>query len=169
METYAYPQNKSELTNKWYESPMGIFSVEIEDTSLNPTIYAPADISTNTDPGTCAAVVNIPDASHSTDSNLSWSLSGNTSGSGDGQVGTRTFNLGTTTITYTATDANGNTSQDSTILTVTDNEDPEITLGNPVSRTTDAGQCTASVAIPDATFSDNCTGSSISWSLRGET
>ncbi|NJW55539.1 HYR domain-containing protein, partial [Salinimicrobium oceani] len=52
---------------------------------------------------------------------------------------------------------------------VEDKEAPKISLGNAIAQTTDAGKCTASITIPDASFSDNCSGSTISWILSGAT
>ncbi|NJW55102.1 HYR domain-containing protein, partial [Salinimicrobium oceani] len=94
---------------------------------------------------------------------------GATTDSGNGQVGNHSFNIGSTTITYTVTDAASNTVTGTLAVDIEDKEDPEISLGNAISTTTDAGQCTASITIPDASFSDNCSGSSISWVMNGAT
>ncbi|NJW55130.1 HYR domain-containing protein, partial [Salinimicrobium oceani] len=84
-------------------------------------------------------------------------------------VGTHTFNIGTTKINYTVTDAAGNTTPGTLSVEVKDEEAPKITLGSSISKTTDAGLCTAAITIPGASFSDNCSGSSIAWDLSGAT
>ena len=67
------------------------------------------------------------------------------------------FNVGTTTVTYTAQDAAGNTTTASFTVTVTDNESPVIT-GNPgdLSANNDAGICGAAVTWTAPTATDNC-------------
>ena len=145
--------------------------VNITD-SENPQISLGNNISKNTDDGKCTASIAIPNATFSDNcsgESLSWIMSGATSGSGNGQVGTYTFNIGTTTIDYTVTDAAGNNISDQIDVTIADDENPEISLGNNISENTDTGNCTASIAIPNATFSDNCSGESLSWTMSGAT
>src|ERR1019366_9092566 len=138
----------------------------------NPTITAGADASANNDPGSCSASVAVPAATfgdNCTGSTLAWTLSGVTAGSGSGQVGTYLFNIGVTTINYTVTDASGNSATATQKVTVTDNENPTITAGADASANNDPGSCSASVAVPAATFGDNCTGSTLAWTLSGVT
>ncbi|UBZ05536.1 HYR domain-containing protein [Salegentibacter mishustinae] len=145
--------------------------VNITD-SENPQISLGNNISENTDTGNCTASIAIPNATFSDNcswESLSWIMSGATSGSGNGQVGTYTFNIGTTTIDYTVTDAAGNNISDQIDVTIADDENPEISLGNNISENSDTGNCTASIAIPNATFSDNCSGESLSWTMSGAT
>ena len=68
-----------------------------------------------------------------------------------------TFPVGTTTVTYTATDIHGNTTTSSFTVTVTDDEDPTIS-GTPadITQTADAGDCSAVVSWTEPTASDNC-------------
>jgi len=66
------------------------------------------------------------------------------------------FNLGSTTVTYTATDAAGNTSTCSFVVTVTDNAPPVI-ASCPANITVPAGaNCKAIVTWTPPTSSDNC-------------
>ena len=149
----------------------GNLNVDVADNE-DPKITLGSTISKSTDTGQCTASIAVPNAAFSDNcsgSSISWNLSGDTSGSGNGQVGTHTFNIGTTTINYTVTDAAGNTTTGTLNVDVADNEDPKITTGNTISKSTDTGQCTASIDVPDAAFSDNCSGSSISWNLSGDT
>ncbi len=138
----------------------------------DPEISLGSDILRNTDTGKCTAAINIPNVSFNDNcsgESLSWSLRGATSGSGNGQVGTKTFNIGITTITYTVTDAAGNDTTESMEVEVEDNEAPSLSPASDITRDTDAGNCTASMAIPNATFDDNCSGESLSWSMSGVT
>ncbi|MCY1721142.1 HYR domain-containing protein [Prolixibacteraceae bacterium Z1-6] len=64
--------------------------------------------------------------------------------------------VGTTTVTFTAVDASGNTSTCSVNVTVLDNQDPEITCPANISQNVDAGGCTAFVSVPLPTTTDNC-------------
>lgn len=74
-------------------------------------------------------------------------LSGPASGS--------TFPLGATTVTWTATDAQGNTGQNSFTVTVSDNEAPVFTACSPnVLVNIPAGQCTTNVNLVTPTVTD---------------
>ncbi|MFV8837863.1 HYR domain-containing protein, partial [Salinimicrobium soli] len=165
--TYSFPALDQKKSTAWEESPFGIFSFSLLDEEWGATVIAANDISKNTDEGYCLSSIDIPDASY-TGTNLNWVMTGATSGSGSGQVGSQDFNKGVTTITYTASDGSS-TAEDVMQITVTDNENPKITLGSDISRDTDSGQCTASIAIPNATFSDNCSGETLSWTMSGAT
>jgi len=119
----------------------------------NPVITCPANINKNTDPNQCQAAVSIPTPTWSdncsvasvtnTRTGVVWNASG-------------TYALGTTTITYTATDGSGNTSTCSFTVTVTDNQLPSITCPSSVTKDTDPGMCTAAVSFAAPTASDNC-------------
>ncbi|TPV33746.1 T9SS type A sorting domain-containing protein, partial [Paucihalobacter ruber] len=137
---------------------------------------AAADVVTTTSAdgtGNCTVAVAITNASfgdNCTGSSIAWTMSGAVTDSGSGQVGTYTFPIGTTTITYTVTDGANLTATDSMTVTVTDNENPTVTAAADVVTTTSAdgtGNCTVAVAITNATFGDNCTGSSIAWTMSG--
>ena len=56
-----------------------------------------------------------------------------------------TYPVGTTTLTWTATDSSGNTSTCGQAVTVTDNEDPTMDPLTDVTQTADAGECGAVV------------------------
>ncbi len=66
------------------------------------------------------------------------------------------FPLGTTTNTFSATNAFGTVTCSFTV-TVVDTEAPAITCPGPVTMNTDPGQCTSTAAIGTATATDNCT------------
>ncbi|MBL7796610.1 MAG: HYR domain-containing protein, partial [Saprospiraceae bacterium] len=81
-----------------------------------------------------------------------------------------TYPKGNTTVTWTATDASGNTETCQQTVTVTDNEPPTITCptGSPFTRNTDATECTYTVQGTEfnPTFGDNCPGATISNSFN---
>ncbi|MDO6391544.1 HYR domain-containing protein, partial [Pontibacter sp. BT731] len=124
----------------------------------NPTITAANDQSLGTDKGSCTASLPVSDATfddNCSGSQLIWVMTGATTGSGDGQVGTYTFNQGETTISYTATDAAGNTAKDQMKVSVKDSEAPVVTVpGNIVVRTA-TDKCGAVVNY-NVSASDNC-------------
>lgn len=73
-----------------------------------------------------------------------------------------TFPLGTTLVTYTATDASGLTASCVVTVNVIDNQAPIFTFCPPaIAANTDASQCYATVAIGTATATDNCTIASV--------
>jgi hypothetical protein len=147
------------------------FTVTVTDNQL-PEITCPENISQNNDNGNCTASVVIPSIvfnDNCAGSTISWSTSGATTISGTGQPGTKTFNVGVTTITVTVTDAALNTNQCNFTVTITDNEDPTVTCPSNIEQSNDAGKCYASIIIPEISFGDNCSGSALSWSSTGAT
>jgi hypothetical protein len=68
----------------------------------------------------------------------------------------RVFPVGTTTVTYTATDAAGNTATCSFEVTVSDNEKPVIAAVSPIAQAAPAGSCEAEINITAPSVSDNC-------------
>ena len=104
---------------------------------------------------------------------LSFVLSGATSGSGVSLDGV-SFNLGTTTVTWTATDGSGNTSQCIFDIVVNDDQLPIISSCGPGENqgvNTDSGVCTYTQQDDswDAIASDNCSISSVAYELSGAT
>ena len=125
------------------------FNVIVVD-SEDPTISGtPADITQSADPDLCSTVVawvqptaadNCPGVSLSSDI-----------------APGATFGLGTTVVTFTATDASGNTTTSTFQVTITDDEAPSIS-GMPanITQTNDAGNCSAAVTWTAPTAADNC-------------
>ena len=77
------------------------------------------------------------------------------------------FDIGTTTVTYTATDNNGNVSTCSFDVVVTDTP-PTITCITDQSRNVDSGSCAYTVVgneLDPTTVTDNCTAPSLTWSF----
>ncbi|MDN5204999.1 HYR domain-containing protein [Fulvivirgaceae bacterium BMA10] len=125
------------------------FNVIVEE-NINPVISnCPANITIAADAGVCTKNVTWT-APMATD-NCGVPTLTSTHNPGDN------FPLGTTTVTYTATDAAGNTAVCSFDVTVEDNEDPVIT-GCPsnITISADAGVCTKNVTWTVPTATDNC-------------
>ncbi|WP_445738394.1 HYR domain-containing protein, partial [Mariniflexile sp.] len=121
--------------------------------NTNPTIACPSNSSVNVDNNSCEALatnVNLgtPTAS---DNCSAVTLTNNAPLS---------FPLGTTTVTWTATDASGNTATCEQTVTVTDNMPPIfVSCAAPVSVTVDTDSCEAlatNVNLGTPTASDNC-------------
>jgi hypothetical protein len=147
------------------------FTVTVNDEE-NPTVTAPDDVEESTDPGECTAEIDIADADfgdNCADPEIAWVMTGATEDDGEGQIGTYTFSLGITTVTYTVTDASGNTATDSFTVTVNDEEDPTVTAPDDVEESTDLGECIAEIDIADADFGDNCADPEIAWVMTGAT
>jgi hypothetical protein len=126
-----------------------------ESPAVNPTITAPADVSVNTGAGatSCGAVVDDAALGNA-------SANDNCPGvtvSRTGVPAGNNFPVGNTTVTYTATDASGNTATDTQIVTVVDNTVPTITAPADSSDNADAN-CQAPVPDyrPNTTAADNC-------------
>ncbi|WP_220764053.1 HYR domain-containing protein, partial [Flavobacterium sp. UMI-01] len=104
---------------------------------------------------------------------LTWVMTGATVASspatGINNLGTRTFNLGTTTVTYTVSDAAGNTASSFYTVTVNDNINPTISCPSTISQNVDIGSCTKTVATTNPTTADNCAVTKLTWTLTGTT
>ena len=125
----------------------------LESPAVNPTITAPNDLTVNTGPGATSCGIVIGDATLG---------SATANDNCPGVTVTRTgvpagnnFPVGSTTITYTATDRNGNTAMDTQVITVIDNTVPVITLSQP-SENPQYVECHTSYTELGATATDNC-------------
>ena len=129
-------------------------SITVNDT-IAPSINAPNDVTVNTGPDatTCGTMV--------TDAQLGTAIASDNSGSVSvargGVPGGNVFSVGTTIITYTATDGAGNSTAASQTITVIDNTAPTLTVPALTSVTADS---TGHATIPDVvaltTAGDNC-------------
>ncbi len=125
-------------------------NVEILDDTTDPTLNCPADVTVPTDPSVCTTTgiagigmteiiptmppyldpVDNPDPGEAIDDcgivQFSYQLGGATvlARTNGSNAGVETFNLGTTTVTYYAVDAEGNEGSCTFDVTVEDNEDP---------------------------------------------
>src|SRR5205085_11607388 len=112
------------------------FTVTVNDNEL-PTISCPANITVNTDPGLCSAVVAY---SVTSADNCPGQTVSQTAGLPSGSA----FPKGTTTNSFTVTDASGNTASCSFIVTVDDNTQPTINCTANITVNTEHGICPAS-------------------------
>ena len=112
-------------------------------------------------PGACSASLTglAPTVDDDCDDNpsVTYTLTGATTGTGNNDA-SGSFNVGTTTLTYEATDAAGNTGSCSVNITIDDNQNPTASCPSNITQNQTAGQCGATVnfTIPPAT--DNCPG-----------
>ena len=149
------------------------FTVTIND-NIAPTIGCPVNISQNTAPNLCNAVVVTPNPTTNDNcaiTKLTWMMTGATIASspltGINNIGTYTFNKGITTITYTVGDAAGNSNSCIFLVTVHDNQDPTISCSGNINQGTNTGSCNATVSTVNTTTSDNCEVSKLTWTMTG--
>lgn len=117
-----------------------------------PTITCPADVVTVNDPGVCGADVTLtPIAADNCSVIVTNDFNASVGGFTD------FFDVGLTTVTFTATDPAGNTATCSVDVTISDTEDPVITCPADIIVGNDAGLCSAVVAY-SVTSTDNCPG-----------
>ena len=102
--------------------PTCSFNVTVNDTE-DPVITCPANITVGNDPGLCSAVVN-PGTATAVDNCSGVTVAGVRS---DGLALNAPYPVGTTSITWTATDASNNTDTCNQTITVNDIEPPVIT------------------------------------------
>lgn len=126
--------------------------VTVLDT-IPPTITCPADITVSNDPGVCEAFVTVPvpmsdDNCGSGTATLTNDFNGTDNASG-------VYPEGTTTVTWTITDASGNSTSCTMDVTVNDIEAPELTCTD-YSFDNDPGECGATVSVPAPIITDNC-------------
>ena len=126
----------------------------VNDTTA-PTINAPANVTTSTPANASSCTVFISDATLGT-ATASDNCSGSLPVTRTGVPAGNNFPVGVTLITYTATDAAGNTTTRTQTVTVNDGTPPVITLNgaNPLTV-----ECHTSFVDPGATASDSCAGS----------
>ncbi len=149
--TYQATDTAGNVTNK-------SFTVTVNADKQNPTVTATTAITANTDAGHCYASVAVTNAAFGDNcagSSLAYVLTGATTGSGSGQVGTATFNKGVTTITYTVTDASANFATATATVTVNDTENPTLIAGH-IAAGYDTIAHAEAAAIAATTISDNC-------------
>lgn len=130
------------------------FNIIVADAEA-PSITCPATITVNADSGMCSAVVYYTAPSATDNCNVaSVTLS---TGPASGSV----FPVGTTTITYIATDSSGNMSNCSFDIVVNDIEAPVFAGLSNVTMNADSGMCSATVIFADPTAMDNCSAATV--------
>ena len=127
------------------------FTVTVNDTEA-PQISCPNNITVSTDAGLCTAVVNYttPVGTDNCPGVTTARIAGLASGAA--------FPKGTTNVTYEATDAGGVKASCTFIVTVNDNELPQITCPANIVVSNTTGQCAAVVIYTAPVGTDNCAG-----------
>jgi hypothetical protein len=125
-------------------------TVTVEDHE-NPVLSAPADLTVNTGASASACGTAVGDGALGTAT-----ATDNCSATVErtGVPAGHFFPVGTTTLTYTATDPSGNSVSKTQTITVVDNTPPTIATAN-ITTSTAAGICAASVSL-GTTATDNC-------------
>ena len=132
-------------------------SVSITVNDTEDPVIACADITVPADLGICEAVVNFSDPV------VSDNCAVNTFAQTDGPASGSVFQVGSTTIEYTATDIAGNSFSCTFDIIVEDEEAPTITCPADISFTIPNDECTTTITYPDPVVNDNCPGES--WSV----
>jgi len=138
------------------------FDVTVTEDQV-PDIVCPADISQAADAGACDAAVMVPAPTTADNCGVQMVMNdfNSTSDASD------TYAVGTTTVVWTVTDVNSNTSTCSMDITVTDMVAPVITCTTDITVNTDPGICGATVTVPAPTVTDDCPIVSITNSING--
>ncbi len=125
------------------------FNVVVTDNELPIISNCPTNININNDSGLCNAVVTWTAPTANDNCSIQTFIPTHTSGA--------TFPVGTTTVTYSATDIHGNVQTCSFNVVVTDNELPIISnCPTNININNDAGLCNAVVTWTAPTAADNC-------------
>jgi hypothetical protein len=125
------------------------FTVTVLDAEP-PVLTVPADITVSTDPGQPTAVVNFTPTATDNSGVAPTIVSAPPSGSA--------FPIGMTTVTVTATDADGNQTVDTFVVTVEDNEPPAFAATPDIPVSIDYGQTGAVVSFAPPVATDNAPG-----------
>jgi gliding motility-associated-like protein len=151
------------------------FNVVVVD-NISPTITCQSNVINTVSAGSCTRSVTTTNptfADNCSVTTLTWTMTGATTLTsptlGLNYVGTQAFNIGVTTVTYTAIDASGNTAVCSFSVTINDNINPIIACPSNLTQSVSIGSCTASVATAAPVTSDNCTVAFLRWALTGAT
>ncbi|WP_157491995.1 HYR domain-containing protein, partial [Mangrovimonas sp. ST2L15] len=124
--------------------------VTVED-NTDPTITAPADVTVSANASCQATGVAL--GTPTTADNCGVNPATNDAPA--------TFPIGNTTVTWTVTDAAGNSATDTQIVTVEDNTDPTITAPADVTVSANASCQATGVALGTPTTADNCAVASV--------
>ena len=125
------------------------FDVIVEDNQLPSISGMPANITQNNDAELCGAVVTWMDPTSEDNCAIEELSSSHPNGG--------VFDVGTTTVTYTALDIHGNSSTASFDIVIADNEAPTISsLSGDLSSANDLGSCGAFMFWSEPRGDDNC-------------
>ncbi len=129
------------------------YSVVVEDTEI-PVIASVATIYQDADNGECSAVVTISTPTASDNCTVDGLVVGSRS---DSELLSDPYPVGTTTITWTVSDVNGNAATPVTQdVVISDTQIPVIASVSNITQTADAGLCSAGISITAPGTTDNC-------------
>ncbi len=135
------------------DSTTAPYLVDVSDNSPPVIVSCPGDTATDSDAGICGAAVTVPALIATDDCGIA-SIVNDYNGTSDASD---TYPVGTTTVTWTVTDVNGNTSTCQTIITVTDNEPPTaICKDITINLDENTGQASINSDDIDGGSTDNC-------------
>ncbi|MEZ5043203.1 MAG: HYR domain-containing protein [Saprospiraceae bacterium] len=126
------------------------FTVTVIETGPPIISGCPSNISQGTDAGVCEAVVSWIAPTASDEGTVVSFTSTHTPGTA--------FPVGTTTVTYTATDNDGNSSECSFDVTISDTESPQISCPTNITAIGASGATSAVVTYAAPIGTDNCSG-----------
>jgi hypothetical protein len=137
------------------------FTVTVDDNEAPAFTSCPATINAFSAANSCGNTVNTPNPLYTDNCTLgatplSWIMTGATAASGNGNIGNYIFNVGTTVVTYTVTDASGNTATCEYDVLVTDTIAPAITCVQDITHNTDPNICGAVITYNAPASTDNC-------------
>jgi hypothetical protein len=135
------------------------FTVTVVDNEFPQFDTTPSDLALDTDPGQCGAIGSWTPATASDNCGLGEYVTSHLPGD--------TFGVGTTTVSYAQSDMHGNIVSGTLLVTVADNEAPNITTSGDITEPAPAGTCVSSVTIPTPSITDNCTVISLTNNLNG--
>jgi hypothetical protein len=124
------------------------FKVTVVDDE-KPLITAPSEVIANTDAGKCETSKDNVNLGIPT-------FSDNCSGSTVTNDAPFIFPAGNTTVTWTATDASGNTAIATQLVTIEDHELPRIVQPLDTVQSSETGKCSATISLPNPATTDNC-------------
>ena len=159
------------ITDKSGNTNTCSFNVTITDLTKPKFTSTNSSILENVVAG-CNKSITLPDVTFTDNCGtptIAWTMTGATIASGNGLIGTYTFNLGATTINYTITDGNNNSRISIFRVTLLDKVLPTITCPSNITDNTIAGACTKNIATNSPLYGDNCKVKSVTWTMSGAT
>ncbi len=138
------------------------FTITVND-ATPPSVTCPENVSVDASGDACSALVEIAIPEFG-DNCTTVTLTNDITGSEDASA---TYPVGTTTVTYTATDSAGNQASCSFDVTVNDVTAPTISCPANITVNAPANACSAAVTVPAPTVNDSCAGVTVTNSFNG--
>jgi hypothetical protein len=142
------------VKDPYSESSSDEVMVNVVDTTP-PTLSVPSDMTVNNEHNSCDASV-TPGVATATD--LCEGAKTPVGTRSDGNALDARYPVGTTIITWTATDSSGHAGSRTQTITVNDVDPPEISCPSDITAGNDPGQCSKTLDPGTATATDRCSG-----------